>query len=121
MGDVARCRILTTTGLEPKTIYPKGDLRRMLVVLAAMDLPQGASLVQIAERSGLDKKSVTRLIDQAREQAGVVVLKKGAVYHVENWGPVVKKAGAKLALTGALNAPTIEGSSDKSELRDKKR
>lgn len=101
---------MANTGLVPKTLYPKGDLRRMLVVLAAMDLPQGASLVQIAERTGLDKKSVTRLIEQAREQAGVVVLKKGAVYKVENWGPVVKKAGAKLALTGALNAPTMEPS-----------
>ncbi|MBP8275330.1 MAG: hypothetical protein KAX55_00355 [Propionivibrio sp.] len=94
--------------MESKVPYPKGDLRRMLVVLAAMDLPQGASLVQIAERTGLDKKSVTRLIEQAREQAGVVILKRAAVYYVESWGPVVKKAGAKLALTGALNAPTMK-------------
>lgn len=95
---------------ESKTPYPKGDLRRMLIVLAAMDSPQGASLVRIAQATGLDKKSVTRLIDQAREQASVSIAKNGAVYSIVDWGPIIKKTGAKLALTGALKAPTIEPS-----------
>lgn len=79
----------------------------MLSVLGAIDSPQGASLVRIVERTGIDKKTVTRLIDQAREQAGVCIEKIGAVYRIEDWGPVIKKAGARLALTGALNAPII--------------
>ena len=87
--------------------YPKGDLRRMLVVLAAIDTPQGACLVRIAQRTGLDKKSITRLIAQAGEQAAVVITKEGAVYRVADWGPVVKRNGAKIALTGALNAPIL--------------
>lgn len=88
--------------------YPKGDLRRMLAVLAAIDTPQGSSLVRIAADTGLDKKTVTSMIDQARTQADVSIEKVGAIYRVTDWGRVIKKSGVKLALSGALNAPIIE-------------
>jgi len=88
--------------------YPKGDLRRMLAVLAAIDTPQGASLVRIAADTGLDKKTVTGLIEQARTQADVSINKTGAIYRITTWGRILKRSGAKMALTGALNAPTIE-------------
>lgn len=82
----------------------------MLVVLAAIDTPLGSSLVRIAQRTGLDKKSITRLIDQACEQAAVSISKDGAIYRIVDWGPVIKRNGAKIALTGALNAPALETS-----------
>ena len=88
--------------------YPKGDLRRMLSVLAAIDTPQGSSLVRIAADTGLDKKTVTSLIEQARVQADVSIEKSGATYRITGWGRIIKKSGARLALTGAFNAPTME-------------
>lgn len=84
--------------------YPKGDLRRMLLVLGALDAVPGATLVQLAGNTGLDKKTITSLIRQAGEQAGVKISKDGPAYRLEDWGPVLKKSGAKMALTGALNA-----------------
>lgn len=87
--------------------YPKGDLRRMLVVLAAIDELDVATLVRIADLTGLDKKTVIHLIDQARTQAGVVVGKNKAVYSITEWGPVIKREGARNYLLGALNAPRI--------------
>lgn len=93
--------------MEQAPQYPKGDLRRMLAVLAAIDSMEIATLVKLAERTGIDKKTVTNLVEQAREQAGVVIVKNGAAYTIENWGPVIKKAGATMCLTGALNAPKI--------------
>jgi hypothetical protein len=87
--------------------YPKGDLRRMLTVLAAIDSLESATLVKLAERTGIDKKTVTNLIDQARTQAGVLIEKNGAVYSIQEWGPVIKKNGARMCLTGALNAPKM--------------
>lgn len=87
--------------------YPKGDLRRMLAVLAAIDAVADATLVKVVARTGIDKKTVTVLVKQACEQAGVRVEKEGAIYRLVDWGPVLKKGGAKMALTGALNAPTI--------------
>lgn len=93
--------------MEQTPQYPKGDLRRMLAVLGAIDSLESATLVKLAERTGIDKKTVTNLIEQAREQAGVAIAKNGAVYSIEEWGPVIKKTGAKMCLTGALNAPII--------------
>ena len=80
----------------------------MLAVLAAIDTPQGATLVRIAERTALDKKTVIHLIEQAVTQAGVTIYKTGPVYEIEDWGPVIKRSGARLALQGALNAPTLK-------------
>lgn len=86
--------------------YPKGDLRRMLAVLGAIEAGY-CTLVQIVAATGLDKKTITTLIAQAGEQACVSISKTGPVYSLDAWGPVLKKEGAKKALTGALNAPTI--------------
>ena len=85
--------------------YPKGDLRRMLAVLGAIEAGY-CTLVQIVVATGLDKKTITSLIAQAGEQAGVNISKTGSTYSIDTWGPVLKKE----ALTGALNAPIIESS-----------
>lgn len=77
----------------------------MLSVLAAIDSLDNPTLVRIVERTGIDKKTVTHLIEQARVQAGVEIEKNGPVYQLINWGAVIKKEGAKKALTGALNTP----------------
>lgn len=84
--------------------YPKGDLRRMLMVLGAIQEAGGATLVQLVKRTGLDKKTVSDLIVKAQEQAGVHVLKEGSKYSIESLGPVFKASGCKLALHGAFNA-----------------
>lgn len=84
--------------------YPKGDLRRMLAVIGAIDAGHN-TLVQIAAATALDKKTVTTLIAQAVNQAGIDIIKDGPVYSIASWGVVFKKEGARLALTGALNAP----------------
>jgi len=76
-------------------------------VLAAIDSMPDATLVKVVAKTGLDKKTVTNLITQAGEQAGVRIIKSGPVYTLESWGPIIKRSGAKMALTGALNAPTI--------------
>jgi hypothetical protein len=88
--------------------YPKGDLRRLLAVVAAIDaLGANATLVRISALSGVDKKTVTSLIAAAVTQAGMTITKAGPTYTIESWGPVIAKKGATLALTGALNAPIM--------------
>jgi DNA-binding IclR family transcriptional regulator len=79
--------------------YPKGDLRRMLVVLAAIaELRPRATVVRIALRTGLDRHTVSGLIDQAIEQAGVKIAKNGSSYRITAWGLVIRRDGAKAAL-----------------------
>lgn len=80
--------------------YNKGDLRRMLVVLGAIEESDGATLVQIAARTGLDNKTVSDLIVKAQEQADVNIDKSGATYRITSIGPVFKKSGLAMALSG---------------------
>ena len=55
--------------------YPKGDTRRLLALLAAIDaLAPSATLVKIAAMTGMPKRSITDLIDQAW-QVGVTLAK----------------------------------------------
>jgi DNA-binding IclR family transcriptional regulator len=90
--------------MTPTSIYPKGDLRRMLAVLGAIQGAQdGITLVQIAKRTGLSNKTVLDLMDQAAEQAAVTISKTGVRYSIADLGPVFKRAGVNLALRGALN------------------
>ena len=90
--------------------YPKGDLRRMLAVLAAIEATPDATLVKVAARTGLDKKTVTHLVAQAGEQAGVTLTKTGPIYTLDDWGPVFNPAGAHQALAGTLKAPGTQPS-----------
>ena len=84
--------------------YPKRDLRRVLQVLGAIDELKDATMVTIAERTGLDKKTVTRLIATAMSEAHVKIEKNGSTYTITDWGPIFKKTGGKRALSGALLA-----------------
>lgn len=90
--------------MEQAPQYPKGDLRRMLAVLAAIDSVSPPTLVKIAERTGIDKKTVTYLIEQARVQASVVIKKDGYSYQIDDWGPVLKEEGALMCLSSSLNS-----------------
>lgn len=72
----------------------------MLAMLAAIDELPSATLVTIAEMANLDKKTVSVLLVQAGEQAGVHIIKTGSAYTIADWGPVFKKTGARMALAG---------------------
>ncbi|WP_455233505.1 hypothetical protein [Geopseudomonas aromaticivorans] len=85
---------------EP-VVYDKGDMRRLLAVLAAIAEIPDATLVKVVARTGIDKKSVTFLIEQAVYEAGVVIDKDGAVYRIQDWGAIAAN-GARKALLGTL-------------------
>ncbi|WP_432263068.1 hypothetical protein [Cupriavidus sp. TMH.W2] len=82
--------------------YPKGDLRRLLSVLGAIDRPQGARLFEIVQATGLDKRTVSLLIEQAGAQAGVQITRSDRSYRVSDWGPILRQTGVQLALTGEI-------------------
>ena len=89
--------------VEPP-VYPKGDLRRMLSVLAAIATLDDATQLRIAARTGLDKRTVLTLIQMARTQAGVTISKDGPIYRLTDWGPVISPIGAAMALGGGLGS-----------------
>lgn len=93
--------------MSAKSAYPKGDFRRLLAVLGAIEEIEQATLVKVATRTGLDKKTVINLVAQAREQVKVEITKVGPVYALADWGPVIQPAAGRLALEGGLITPVV--------------
>jgi hypothetical protein len=60
--------------------------------------------LKIVAQTGLDKKTVSVLLQKAGWEAGVEVVKSGSVYSIEAWGPVIRPEGALLALRGATKS-----------------
>ena len=93
----------------PLRVFPKGDLRRMLAVLDALG-DEPATIVHLAGRTGLSRKTVGDLLDQARDQAGAEIVKHGPVFQLIDWGPALKKTGVRKLLRSALNAHIVDSS-----------
>lgn len=93
--------------MTTKPFYPKGDLRRMLMVLAAIEADPGITVARVAAQTSLARKTVQDLIEQAIEQAAVVIEKRGSGYFLSGWGPVFQADGARLVLRCALNARIV--------------
>lgn len=80
----------------------------MLTVLAAIDLLPVATIQLVANETHLDRRTVKHLIDQAAEEACVIIRKVDSAYSIESWGPVFKKEAAVRALRVGLS-PLTEG------------
>ncbi|MFX1767943.1 hypothetical protein PWP93_36345 [Paraburkholderia sp. A1RI-2L] len=95
--------------------YGKGDFRKVLMVLAAVqnlqDDDQGASLLRLVDATGLDKKTVFSSLRLATMQAGVHVEQVKACYRIVDWGPLLLPQGAALALKGKLDGRFIQDGS----------
>lgn len=93
-------------GKAPLPEYGKGDFRKTVMVLAAMQRLQspekGVSLMSLVDATGLDKKTIFVAIRTATVQAGVHVAQERALYRITNWGPLISPEGAALALKGRL-------------------
>lgn len=87
--------------------YLQRDFRRILCVLGAIDTLDHPSIYEISKVTKLARKSVSTAIDLARTQAGVDIQKDGVLYRIVDWGPAINRAGAILALHGALGAHTM--------------
>lgn len=82
------------------TQYPKGDARRLFVILAAIDSLERPTLTTLVACTGHNKGTIPGDIDKLREQFGVDIVKDGAVYGVKSWGDLLKKNGVKKLLRG---------------------
>lgn len=80
--------------------YPKGDARRLFVVLAAIEHLERPTITTIAAYTGHNKGTIDADVERLREQFGVEIEREGAVFVVRSWGDVLKKSGVKKHLHG---------------------
>lgn len=77
---------------------PKGDMRRVWVVLGAIESIDRATLTTLVDATGLPKASINDVLKKllAGQVPGLVIAKQGAVYTVSDWGELLKKNGVKI-------------------------
>ncbi|VWC79840.1 hypothetical protein BLA39750_01112 [Burkholderia lata] len=80
--------------------YPKGDARRLFVVLASIDYLERPTITSIAAFTGHNKGTIDADVAKLRDQFGVQIDRDGAVFILRSWGDVLKKAGVKKHLMG---------------------
>jgi hypothetical protein len=78
--------------------YPHDDVRRLLVLLAALDLLERPTLQAIADLTSLNPETIDDGIERLGEQFGVQIHKQGHVYRIESWGDILKKTGVQKRL-----------------------
>lgn len=86
--------------------YKRGDFRRILVVLVAIEDLKEPTLSNICERTGLDNQTVRTQLRRAQGQFGVKIGRDGVHYVIDCIGPVIRMTGARKALTGELGDVT---------------
>jgi hypothetical protein len=80
--------------------YPKGDARRLFVVLAAIDYLERPTITSIAAYTGHNKGTIEADGAKLRDQYGVKIDREGPVFVLRSWGDVLKKAGVRKHLIG---------------------
>ncbi|MEM8519468.1 hypothetical protein [Janthinobacterium sp. CAN_S7] len=80
--------------------FPKGDARRLFVLVAAIDVLERPTLTTLAEYTGHNKGTIPADVGKLVEQFGVELVKDGPVYRVESWGDVLKKNSMRKFLRG---------------------
>lgn len=89
--------------------YPKGDARRLFVVLAAIEQLERPTITTVAAYTGHNKGTIDADVAKLREQYGLEIERKGAVFVVRSWGEVLKKNAVKRYLCGGDRARGAEG------------
>lgn len=100
MSDASEGPGQRPTGLQ----YARGDARRLLMLLAAVDRLPRPTLTTLAAATGHNKGTIARDVERLREQFGVHISKQGPVYRIEDWGRILRPAGVR-ELGSALRAP----------------
>jgi hypothetical protein len=77
------------------TQYPDNDVRRLFVLLSAIDLLERPTASAVADLTGVNRERIDADIVKLREEFGVVLHKVGEIYRIESWGEVLRKSGVK--------------------------
>jgi hypothetical protein len=73
--------------------YPDDDIRRLFVLLSALELLERPTLAAVADLTNLNPETVDDDIELLQDQFGVQIHKLGNVYRIESWGDILKKNG----------------------------
>ena len=75
----------------------RGDLRRLWLILGAVDALERPSLVAIVEAVGMPKPTVSDALKKlmSGQVPGLKIVKNGPVYEIQEWGGFITKTGVR--------------------------
>lgn len=85
---------------DPRSKYPKGDVRRLLRLLLAMSQLDRPTLNALAAETGHHKQTILDDMTRLTVQLGVTVEKVESEYRIGDIGPVVVLSGIQVFLSG---------------------
>lgn len=79
------------------TDFKRGDPRRILFVLATVEVLERPTLTTLVEETGYPKASVNDMLNKILngQIPGIKLIKNGPVYSIQSWGKLINKKGAK--------------------------
>lgn len=80
--------------------YPDEDVRKLFVLLAAIDLLERPTQSALADLSGHSRESIDAAVQRLREEFGINLHKVGEIYRIIDWGDLLKLRGVKRHLKG---------------------
>lgn len=83
--------------------YPKGDARRLFVLLAAIEKLSRPTLIALANYTGHNKGTIDADVAKLCEQYGVKIERDGPVFQIVDWGDILKQSGVKNSLQVSLS------------------
>lgn len=84
--------------------FPKGDVRRLLVLALAISELERPTLTTLSEATGHHKQTIKDDAEKLGPQLGIRVEKEqdGPVYHLIEWGPLFKTNSIKKFLAKSV-------------------
>lgn len=83
--------------------FPKGDARRLFVLLAAIDALPYPTITSLSLKTGHNKGTIKADIKRL-EQYGVAVELQGDAFRIKSWGGLLKKDSVRKYLRTSKNS-----------------
>lgn len=80
--------------------YPKDDARRTIVLLAAIDELEYATITTLQDFTGINKGVIKAHIEKLNKYYDVKIEKDGPAYKIVSWGELLNKKGVMKCLRG---------------------
>lgn len=77
------------------TQYPKADVRRLFVLLAAIDALERPTISSLSDYVGYNVATIDPNVERLREQFDVDIEKKDAVFRIVSWGSILNKKSVR--------------------------
>lgn len=87
---------------KPFYQYTKGDVRRLLLLIAAIDHIERPTMHTLSQFLGCSNANVAKSVEKITEQLDVTIVNLDSVYRIKDWGVLLNKKSVRNILHSKL-------------------